>query len=295
MTRTDPAIDPPMTSPPPDRAAAPAAGAAPEAPAAAAAPEAPAAAPEAPAADAHIDATRAYYDEFSHRYEDRRGGNDPGGYHDLVDDLEIDFVRRFGAGGDLLEVGCGTGLLLARAAAFARSARGVDLSPGMLARARARGLDVVEASATDLPFPDATFDLAYSFKVLAHVRDIERALAEMARVVRPGGFVLAEFYNPASLRGLVKRLAPPGAISDARDESHVFTRFDTPDEARALAPRGTRFVSARGVRIVTPAAAALRVPVVGEVLRRAEWLLCDSPLRRFGGFWIGAFRKEHAP
>jgi ubiquinone/menaquinone biosynthesis C-methylase UbiE len=243
--------------------------------------------------DDHTGATRAYYDEFSHRYEDRRGGKDPGGYHDLVDDLEIDFVRRFGAGGDVLEVGCGTGLLLARAATFARSARGVDLSPGMLARARARGLDVVEASATELPFPDETFDVAYSFKVLAHVRDIERALAEMTRVVRKGGFVLAEFYNPLSFRGLMKRLAPPGAISDSTDESQVFTRFDSPAQARAYAPSGTRFVSARGVRIVTPAAAALRVPVVGDVLRRAEWLLCDSPLRRFGGFWIGAFRKEN--
>lgn len=243
--------------------------------------------------DAHLDATRAYYDEFSHRYEARRGGNDPGGYHDLIDDLEVDFVRRFGAGGDLLEVGCGTGLLLARTSTFARSARGVDLSPGMLERARARGLEVAEASATSLPFPDGTFDVAYAFKVLAHIRDIDAALSEMARVVRRGGFVLAEFYNPSSLRGLAKRIGPPGAISERRDESEVYTRFDSPEAARARAPRGTRYVSARGVRIVTPAAAALRVPVLGDVLRRAEWLLCDSPLHRYGGFWIAAFRKEN--
>lgn len=242
--------------------------------------------------DEHLDATRAYYDEFSRRYEAKRGGNDPGGYHDLVDDLEVDFVRRFGAGRDLLEVGCGTGLILARTAQFARSAKGVDLSPGMLERAKGRGLSVLEASATDLPFPDESFDVAYSLKVLAHVRDIERALSEMTRVVRRGGFVLAEFYNPRSFRGLAKRLGPPGAISDRTDESAVFTRFDSPDQARAYAPAGTRFVAARGVRIVTPAAAALRIPVVGSVLRRAEWLLCDSPLRGLGGFWLGAFRRE---
>jgi len=240
----------------------------------------------------HLDATRAYYDEFSRRYEARRGGKDPGGYHDLVDDLEVDFVRRYGSGGDLLEVGCGTGLILARTAALAKSARGVDLSPGMLERARERGLSVSEASATELPFPDDSFDVAYSFKVLAHVREIQRALSEMTRVVRKGGFVLAEFYNPNSFRALAKRFGPPGAISDSTDESAVFTRFDSPDQARSYAPSGTRFVAARGVRIVTPAAAALRVPVLGNVLRRAEWLLCDSPLRAFGGFWIGAFRKE---
>ena len=244
------------------------------------------------AGDDHLHHTRAYYDEFSHRYEAKRGGKDPGGYHDLVDDLEVDFVRRFGAGGDLLEVGCGTGLILQRTAEFARSAKGVDLSPGMLARAKERGLDVAEASATKLPFEDGTFDVAYSFKVLAHVREIETALAEMTRVVRKGGFVLAEFYNPHSFRGLAKRLGPPGAISASRDESSVFTRFDAPDQARAYAPSGTRFVSARGVRIVTPVAAALRLPFVGSALRRAEWLLCDSPLCAFGGFWIGAFRKE---
>jgi ubiquinone/menaquinone biosynthesis C-methylase UbiE len=148
--------------------------------------------------------TRAYYDEFAARYDDKRGGREPNGYHDLVDDLEVDYAERFGRGLDVLEVGCGTGLILARIAGFARTARGIDLSPGMLERARARGLDVMEGSATKLPFDDASFDVVCSFKVLAHVREIELALREMARVTRPGGTVLAEFYNPLSLRGLVK-------------------------------------------------------------------------------------------
>ncbi len=242
--------------------------------------------------DEHLSATQAYYDEFAERYEDRRGGRDPGGYHDLLDDLEIDFVKRFGEGRDVLEVGCGTGLLLARIAGFARSARGVDLSPGMLDRARARGLDVIEGSATSLPLPDASVDVACSFKVLAHVREIEVALAEMARVVRPGGHVLAEFYNPLSLRGLVKRFGPAGAISARTRESAVFTRFDSPAEAARLLPASLRLVASRGVRIVTPAAAAMRVPLLGPLLRRAEWALCDSELARFGGFWIAAARKS---
>jgi ubiquinone/menaquinone biosynthesis C-methylase UbiE len=242
--------------------------------------------------DDHLHATRAYYDEFAERYEHRRGGRDPGGYHDLVDDLEIDFVKRFGNGGDVLEVGCGTGLLLARIQEFARKARGVDLSPGMLERAKARGLDVTEGSATSLPFPDASFDVACSFKVLAHVREIRTALAEMARVVRPGGHVLAEFYNPWSLRGLVKRLGPAGAISAKTREDAVYTRFDTPEEAAGHLPPGLRLVASRGVRIVTPAAVAMRLPGIRQVLWRAEWALCDSPLHRFGGFWIAAAQKS---
>jgi ubiquinone/menaquinone biosynthesis C-methylase UbiE len=243
-------------------------------------------------ADPHLHATRAYYDEFAERYEDRRAGRDPGGYHDLVDDLEVDFVKRFGKGKEVLEVGCGTGLILSRIHEFARSARGVDLSPGMLARARARGLDVLEGSATELPFPDESFDVACSFKVLAHVQDIRRALQEMARVVRPGGHVLAEFYNPLSLRGLAKRLGPAGAISARTKEDAVYTRFDTPDQAARHLPHRLRIVASRGVRIVTPAAAAMRLPGLREVLRRAEWALCDSPLGRFGGFWIAAARRD---
>ena len=48
-------------------------------------------------------------------------------------------------------------------------------------------------------------DVAYSFKVLAHIPDIAGAMAEMARVVRPGGWVIAEFYNRRSLRRFVKK------------------------------------------------------------------------------------------
>jgi len=240
----------------------------------------------------HLAATRAYYDDFAARYEDRRDGHDPGGYHDLLDELELGFVERFGRGRDVLEVGCGTGLLLRRMAAFARSARGVDLSPGMLEKARARGLDVAEASATQLPFPDASFDVVCSFKVLAHVRDIDGALAEMTRVTRPGGYVLAELYNPFSLRGLVKRLGPAGAIAEGATERDVFTRLDPPWRIHAMKPAGTRLVASRGVRIFTPAAAALRVPVLGALLRGGERLCCDSPLRWLGGFWIAALQRE---
>lgn len=93
-------------------------------------------------------ATRRYYDEFAAHYDDARGGRVEQGYHDLIDDLEIDFLARFGRGATVLEVGCGTGLLLERIARFAKSAEGVDLSPAMLARAKSRGLDVREASAT---------------------------------------------------------------------------------------------------------------------------------------------------
>ena len=94
------------------------------------------------------DANREYYDAFSAEYERERGKNDPGGYHELLDELEAGYVRRFGQGKDVLEVGCGTGLVMLRIREFARLVRGVDLSPGMLSKAQARGFAWESGQAT---------------------------------------------------------------------------------------------------------------------------------------------------
>jgi ubiquinone/menaquinone biosynthesis C-methylase UbiE len=162
----------------------------------------------------------------------------------------------------------------------------------MLEGARARGLDVREASVTAIPFDDASFDVTCSFKVLAHVPEIGRAIAEMARVTRPGGVVIAEFYNPLSLRGLVKRIGPAGAISDARRESAVYTRFDAPWEVPRILPPSLRFETARGVRIVTPTARVMRVPILRSVVRRLEHRLADTRAAFFAGFYVAVLRKS---
>jgi ubiquinone/menaquinone biosynthesis C-methylase UbiE len=235
---------------------------------------------------------RAYYDAFSAEYERERGRNDPGGYHELLDELEAEYVRRYGSGRDVLEVGCGTGLVMLRIREFARSAKGVDLSPGMLEKAKARGLDVQLASATELPYESNQFDVTCSFKVLAHVPEIEKALSEMARVTRPGGVVLAEFYNPFSLRGLAKRLGPAGRIAAGKDESDVYTRFDSPARVKQLTPPGCVLIGARGVRITIPSARFMKNPVGRRLFRAAEHALCDSPLRRLAGFYVAAYEKR---
>jgi len=234
------------------------------------------------------DATRRYYDEFSGWYERERGR----GYHALIDDLEVRVVEEHLRGGRALEVGCGTGLILERVARVAERAVGIDLSAGMLQQAKGRGLDVMQGLATALPFADESFDVTYSFKVLAHVPEIEQALAEMARVTRPGGVVLAEFYNPWSIRYLAKRLGPAGAISRNTTEAAVYTRFDSPERVRAMVPRGTSLVGFRGVRVFTPTARAVTLPFVGPALTRAEHFALRSPLARFGGFLVAVLRRD---
>jgi len=232
---------------------------------------------------------RSYYDEFSGWYERERGR----GYHRMLDDLEVDLVARYGTGKDVLEVGCGTGLILERVARFARRAVGIDLSAGMLARARSRGLSVAQSSATALPVATASVDVAFSFKVLAHVSEIERAMAEMTRVVRPGGWVLAEFYNARSLRHLVKLLKRPTPVSETTTDHAVYTRYDTKAEIAGYLPPELEWVTTRGIRIVTPVSQVHDLPVVGPLLRRAETFLTDRPVARdLGGFLVVVARRR---
>jgi SAM-dependent methyltransferase len=97
----------------------------------------------------------------------------------------------------VLDVGCGPGDLLRQMARRGgRSALiGFDFSPGMAtkAAASATGLPVhfLVADAQSIPFPDRSFDAVLARHMLYHVPDIDRALREAARVLRPGGHFLA--------------------------------------------------------------------------------------------------------
>lgn len=233
---------------------------------------------------------RSYYDQFSAWYERERHG----GYHLFIDQLTIDLVRRYlSPGMDILEAGCGTGLILSRLAPFVKSSVGLDLSSGMLEKAKARGLCVVHGSVTELPFADESFDLVCSFKVLAHVEQIEQAMRELSRVLRPGGRMLVEFYNTTSLRYLIRRLKTPGKISQNTDEDSVYTRYDTLGQIESYLPREIRVEGVHGIRVVTPLPQSHRWPIVGPALQAMERAAADLPvLRRLGGFLLVVARKS---
>ena len=99
----------------------------------------------------------------------------------------------------VLDVGCGPGLLLAdMAQTVGRSglAAGLDVNAHMLLLARGRcaalggAAVLVRGDVTALPFPDALFDAAVSTQVYEYVDDVARAIAELHRVLRPGGRAL---------------------------------------------------------------------------------------------------------
>jgi ubiquinone/menaquinone biosynthesis C-methylase UbiE len=97
-----------------------------------------------------------------------------------------------------LEIGFGGAALLRAAKAAGAEVSGADVSEAMVSRAR--GLDVHLASAEALPLEDARFDKAASLNSLYFWPDPERAMAEIARVLRPGGRLLLGFEPPAELR-----------------------------------------------------------------------------------------------
>jgi demethylmenaquinone methyltransferase/2-methoxy-6-polyprenyl-1,4-benzoquinol methylase len=103
-------------------------------------------------------------------------------------------------GGTVLDVATGTGLVAKELLARGHRVTGLDQSPDMLAVARKRfgdRVELVEASATDIPFPDASFDHLTFTYLLRYVDDPGATLAELARVVRPGGTIASlEFCLP---------------------------------------------------------------------------------------------------
>jgi ubiquinone/menaquinone biosynthesis C-methylase UbiE len=225
---------------------------------------------------------QAYYDDFSSHYDRGRDR----GYHAMIDELELSIVEPYARDKQVLEAGCGTGLILSRLDRVAREAVGIDLSRGMLSKARARGLNVVHGSVTALPFADASFDTVCSFKVLAHVPDISVALEELARVTRPGGHLVLEFYNRYSLRYLARLASGARRIGAAHDEGDIPTRWDTPREILDRLPRSLTPIAVRGVRVITPAAAVHRVRSVSSIVSVAERAAVRSPLRWLGGFLV---------
>lgn len=105
--------------------------------------------------------------------------------------------------GRVLDVGCGTGRLAARLgeAPSVRTVVGLDFSAGMLEQARARlgsaeAAVLVRGDATRLPFADAAFDAAVSTEAFHWFPDQAAALAEIHRVLRPGGRLLLALVSP---------------------------------------------------------------------------------------------------
>jgi SAM-dependent methyltransferase len=103
----------------------------------------------------------------------------------------------------VLEVGPGRGELAERIAReLGARVVAVDQSERMVELTRGRGVEALVGDVQQLPFADGSFDCALAAWMLYHVPDLDRALAELARVLRPGGRLVAVTNSEHSLREL---------------------------------------------------------------------------------------------
>jgi ubiquinone/menaquinone biosynthesis C-methylase UbiE len=116
-----------------------------------------------------------------------------------------------GSGARLLDLGCGTGHQMAELRGRGFEVTGVDGSAEMLDHARANNPDaeIHQADVSHLPLADGNFDYILCIEVLRYLKTPERCIAEMARVLRPGGVALATATPRFNLNGyaLVNRVA----------------------------------------------------------------------------------------
>lgn len=112
----------------------------------------------------------------------------------------------------LLDVGCGDGALASELARRGAIVTGLDADPAMIAAAQWRAdieatqLRLIEGQAERLPFDDAAFDYVLAVTVLCFVRDAERAVMEMTRVLKPGGRLVIGELGRWSLWALHRRI-----------------------------------------------------------------------------------------
>jgi SAM-dependent methyltransferase len=108
-----------------------------------------------------------------------------------AEDVALEAVRE-AAPATVVEVGCGTGEFAARIRdELGAEVVASDVSPRMVTLTKERGIEAVVADVEQLPFDDGSFDCAVANWVLYHARDPRAAASELARVLRPGGRLVA--------------------------------------------------------------------------------------------------------
>jgi ubiquinone/menaquinone biosynthesis C-methylase UbiE len=187
--------------------------------------------------------------------------------------------------GEVLDAGMGPGRLLLALSERGWRVSGVDVSEAMVALAASRVPDaperLVRASVERLPFPDSSFDAVVATGVLEYVAYSERAIDELARVLRPGGLAVISIPNPSPVqrlwrRGLVyplaravKRIAPFGRRAPlwrpppprrGRFEEALADAGFAPDSGKPIPPAGQLVYRARKRRAPSATSGEPEVP-----------------------------------
>lgn len=156
----------------------------------------------------------------------------------------------------LLDVGCGGGILAEAFAELGMPVTGIDPSVSSIETARQHtkqqglGIDYYVGSGERLPFADARFDCVSCCDVLEHVRDVDAVLAEIGRVLKPGGLFVYDTINRTWLSWLflIKIAQDWKRWAFMEPNQHVYRRFIKPAElSKKLAQNGMINQDTRGM------------------------------------------------
>ncbi|NJE84279.1 class I SAM-dependent methyltransferase [Thermococcus sp. CX2] len=172
-----------------------------------------------------------YFDRIAKRYDDWYRTK-TGRYVDRTEKWLVFSMLRSRAG-KALDLGCGTGNYTIELKKRGFDVIGLDASEGMLEIARAKGLNCIKGDAYSLPFPDESFDLVLSVTMFEFIHEPEKVIAEIHRVLKPGGEVLIGTMNGRSSWFLFKRLK-----SLFVETAYRYARFYTPRELELLLKSG---------------------------------------------------------
>ena len=233
----------------------------------------------------------AFHEGIAAKAEDVWNWSSPAGRRRAEHRAEL-LIRATGLGPakHALELGCGTGVFLERAASTGARIDAIDLSQHLLRRARERmagspRVQLVCGNAEAMPYADGTFDAVYGSSVLHHL-DLDRALREVCRVLRPGGW--AAFAEPNLLNPQVafmfNFMATKPWFGVSPDEK-AFTRFRA---MQALRQAGYVESSIRPFDFLHPATPAA---IVAGVARASSFLERLPLVREFAGSFLLAGRK----
>jgi SAM-dependent methyltransferase len=140
--------------------------------------------------------------------------------------MHLETVARMAAmvrlDGRVLDDGCGNGFLFdSGVASSATSLVGIDLSRGMLAKARKHGARLVRGDSTRLPFAAGSFDTVFARSLLHHLPEPAAGVREIARVLRPGGEMVVLDTNKTFVSALPRAIANRGEHFDEGHKNFV--------------------------------------------------------------------------
>lgn len=157
----------------------------------------------------------------------------------------------------ILDAGCGGGLVTVALARHGHNVTGIDPAAGAVeyahSSAGAQGLQELahfhRGSIYTLPFADSSFDAVVCSDVLEHLTDLPSALREMRRVLRPGGLLLVDTIHRTLLSYIIVILGLEVVLGAVPRHAHDFRLFITPEElVAALEAAGFRVGSQQGFR-----------------------------------------------